>query len=51
MARPVKERNVVGEHMRDLARNVAAIKIQRAQAYAKQNARNHIIMLFGADDD
>ncbi|SHG91528.1 hypothetical protein [Bradyrhizobium erythrophlei] len=46
-----KERNVVGEHMREIAKRVAAEKIRRANAYARQLAKAHITMLFGGDDE
>jgi hypothetical protein len=51
MAKGSKERNVVGEHMRQIAIRAVADKIRLANAYAKQNARSHVIMLFGGDDE
>ena len=51
MTKKTKERNVVGERMREIARRVAANKIRLADAYAKQIAKAHTIMLFGGDDE
>jgi hypothetical protein len=50
MAKHSKDRNVVGEHMRDLAAAVAARKINLAKAYARQTAEMQVMMLFGPGD-
>jgi hypothetical protein len=51
VAKRPKERDIVGEHMREIATRVVANKIRLANAYAKQVAKAHTIMLFGGDDE